>query len=80
MPQPAPGPRSFRSTFGPAPTRFAACRESGIPTLEHALAESTTLCGIPRSQVTVYRHLFVASGSSRCANCRLKAVDVTFRP
>lgn len=69
MPQFGHRLHSFRSGFGLAPTRFAACLETGGSTLEHALADEATLCGIPRRQVTVYRHLFVArrSGGARTA-------------
>lgn len=42
--------------------------------------ESETLCGIPRRQVTVYRHLFVAKRSGTCSDCRVKAVEVSSRP
>ncbi|CAM5674768.1 hypothetical protein SHIRM173S_12257 [Streptomyces hirsutus] len=72
--------RSFRFTFGLASTCFTACRETGAPALEHALADEATLCGIPRRQVTVYRHLFVARRSGRCSDCRAQAVDATARP
>lgn len=71
--------RSFRFALGLAPTRFAACRETGDPALEHALAYEATLCGIPRRQVTVYRHLFVAKWSGTCSGCKVKAVDASSR-
>jgi hypothetical protein len=80
MPQLGHRLRSLRFTFGLAPTRFAACRETAVPALEHALAESETLCGIPGRQVTVYRHLFVAKRSGTCSDCRVKAVDASSRP
>jgi len=79
MPQLGRRLRSFKFTFGLAQTSFAACRETGAPTLEHALADKATLCGIPRGQVTVYRHLFVAKRSGTCSDCRVKAVDVSSR-
>lgn len=80
MPQLGHRLRFFRFALGFAPTGFAACRETGVPALEHALVESATLCGIPRCQVTVYRHLFVAKRCGRCSDCRVKAVDATSRP
>jgi hypothetical protein len=81
MPQLGHRLRSFKFTFGLAPTNFAACLETGGPALEHALAEMTTLCGIPRGQVTVYRHLFNARRSSgRCSDCRVRAVDASSGP
>jgi hypothetical protein len=72
--------RSLRFTFGFASTCFAACVETGEPALEHALADEATLCGIPRRQVMVYRHLFVAKRSGRCSDCRVRAVDATTSP
>ncbi|OBQ53800.1 hypothetical protein A4U61_06650 [Streptomyces sp. H-KF8] len=72
--------RSFGFTFGLAPTCFTACLETDAPTLEHALADDATLCGIPRRQVTAYRHLFVAKRSGRCSDCKVKAVDASSGP
>lgn len=80
MPQLGHRFRSFRFAFGLAPTSFAACLETGGSVLEHALANEATLCGIPRRQVTVYRHLFVAKRSGRCSDCRVRAVDASSRP
>lgn len=74
MPQLGHHLRSFRFAFGLAPTSFAACLETGGSALEHALADKTTLWGIPRHQVMAYRHLFVAKGSRRCSDCRVRAV------
>lgn len=80
MPQLGHRLRTLRFTLGLAPTGFAACRETGGPALEHALADGETLCGIPRRQVTVYRHLFVAKRAGTCSGCRAKAVDAGSRP
>ncbi len=80
MPQLGHRLRSFKFTFGLAPTGFAACRETGAPALVHALADRATLCGIPRRQVTVYRRLFVAKRFRSCSDCRVKAVDAASRP
>jgi ferredoxin len=80
MPQLGRRLRSLRFTFGLAPTGFTACRETGDPVLEHALADRATLCGIPQRQVTAYRHLFVAKRSGRCSACRVKATDATSMP
>ncbi|MFB7776522.1 hypothetical protein [Streptomyces bauhiniae] len=59
---------------------FTACLETGAPALWHALADEETLCGIPRCQVMLYRHLFVAKRSGTCASCRANAVDASSRP
>ncbi|CAM5294783.1 hypothetical protein SHIRM173S_02527 [Streptomyces hirsutus] len=72
--------RSFRFALGLVPTRFAACRGPDGPTLEHALADNATLCGIPQNQVMVYRHLFLARKSGTCSECRVKAVDASSGP
>ncbi|MEU6523001.1 hypothetical protein ABZ892_09155 [Streptomyces sp. NPDC046924] len=79
MPRPGHHLRSLRFTFGFAPTCFTACRETGDPALQHALADEATLCGIPRRRVTVYRCLFVAKRSGRCSDCRVRAVDAMSR-
>ncbi|WP_141665893.1 hypothetical protein [Streptomyces prasinus] len=72
--------RFFRFALGFVPTRFAACGESDGPALEHALADDATLCGIPRHQVTVYRHLFLARKFGNCSECRVKAFEASSRP
>jgi hypothetical protein len=71
---------SFSFASGLAPTTFAACLETDGSVLEHALAGEATLCGIPRRQVTVYRHLFIAKRSGRCSDCRVRAVDASSKP
>lgn len=60
--------------FGLGRTNFAACRETADPALEHALADKATLCGIPRPQVTVYRHLFATRQSGTCSECQVRAI------
>ena len=80
MPQLGHRLRSFKFAFGFAPTSFAACLETDGSSLEHALADEATLCGIPQRQVTVYRHLFVAKRSGRCSDCRMRAVDASSGP
>lgn len=70
--------RSLGIASGFAPTGFAACRETGDPAREHALAGAATLCGIPRRRVTVHRHLFVARGrTGRCPSCAAGAADAS---
>ncbi len=66
MPQLGHRLRSFRFTFGLAPTGFAACQETGTPALEHALADRATLCGIPWNRVTAHRYLFAPKRSGTC--------------
>jgi hypothetical protein len=38
--------------------------------LEHAMGPNGTLCGIPKSDVEVVRHLFMTAGSHACPECR----------
>lgn len=80
MPQLGHRLQSFRFKFGLVPTSFTACLETSGSALEHALADKATLCGIPRRQVTIYRHLFVARRSGRCSDCRARAVNASSGP
>lgn len=38
--------------------------------LEHAMGPNGTLCGIPKSEVEVVRHMFVTAGPHTCEECR----------
>ncbi|TLS46662.1 hypothetical protein FE633_08180 [Streptomyces montanus] len=62
------------------PASFTACRETDAQAAEHALSGNATLCGIPRDQVTVYRHLFSARKAEACPQCRTKAADAPTEP
>ncbi|MFJ9417693.1 hypothetical protein ACIRPT_26495 [Streptomyces sp. NPDC101227] len=60
---------------------FTACRKTDSPALEHAMAAANeTLCGIPRDQVTVYRHLFFPRRRGACGECRERAVGAPTEP
>ncbi len=67
-------------TAARVPASFTACRGTDAPAAEHALAGSATLCGIPRDQVTVYRHLFSARKAEACPECRTRAADAPAEP
>jgi len=41
----------------------------GIAGPEHAVKGAETLCGLPRADVTVVRHLFRADGRTACSSC-----------
>ncbi|WP_191876123.1 hypothetical protein [Streptomyces filipinensis] len=69
-------------TFATArqPARFGAGERSGGPAGEHAMTDSGTLCGIPESHVTRYRHLFTSQGSRACPRCRQEAAAAPLQP
>ncbi|MDI2131906.1 hypothetical protein [Yinghuangia seranimata] len=48
----------------------AAARADADPGAEHGTANGRTLCGIPREQVTVYRHFFFPLRPDACPRCR----------
>ncbi|WP_436790793.1 hypothetical protein [Yinghuangia sp. YIM S10712] len=54
---------------------FAACQATAEPGREHAVNRKAALCGIPRDQVTVYRHHFDGRKPNACADCRAAASD-----
>jgi hypothetical protein len=60
--------------------RFGAVRLTDVPGVDHAAAESGTLCGIPEHQVTRYRHLFEPAAPQACPDCRRRAEAAPTKP
>ncbi|MER6076570.1 hypothetical protein ABT187_49555 [Streptomyces sp. NPDC001817] len=60
--------------------RFGAGRLGGVTGVEHAMAGSGTLCGVPEREVTRYRHLFDPAGPQACPRCREKAEAAPTQP
>ncbi|WP_157857858.1 hypothetical protein [Streptomyces durhamensis] len=62
------------------PARFGAGERRGGPAGEHAMTDSGTLCGIPESHITRYRHLFVSQDPQACPRCRQGAAAAPLQP
>jgi hypothetical protein len=69
---------SFASAREPA--RFSAAVQNGFPDVEHAAGIRATLCGIPKEQVVIYRHLFSTSSTKACPHCREQAAAAPTQP
>ncbi|WKV71880.1 hypothetical protein AW27_010335 [Streptomyces sp. PCS3-D2] len=59
---------------------FGAGELTSVPGVEHAMAESGTLCGIPEHQVTRYMHLFEPAEPQACPECRQRAEAAPTKP
>ncbi|MFD8392643.1 hypothetical protein ACFV2N_26450 [Streptomyces sp. NPDC059680] len=60
--------------------RFGAGEAAGVPGVEHAMADSGTLCGIAEHKVTRYRHLFDLADPQGCPRCRQEAEAAPTQP
>ncbi|MFB7175958.1 hypothetical protein ACFCYM_34905 [Streptomyces sp. NPDC056254] len=59
---------------------FGAGELTSVPGVEHAMAESGTLCGIPEHQATRYMHLFEPAEPQACPACRQRAEAAPTKP
>ncbi|MFG1664969.1 hypothetical protein [Streptomyces sp. Y7] len=59
---------------------FGAGELTNVPGIDHAMAESGTLCGIPEQQVTRYMHLFEPAEAQACLDCRQQAQAAPTKP
>lgn len=72
--------RAWSFTTSREAARFGAVRLTDVPGVDHAAAESGTLCGIPEHQVPRYRHLFEPAEPQACPDCRRRAGAAPTKP
>jgi hypothetical protein len=69
----SPGHQNWSFESAREPARFSAARQPGTSGPEHACGADATLCGIPKQQVVIYRHLFQPAAPRACRQCRDRA-------
>jgi hypothetical protein len=69
----SPGHQNWSFESAREPARFAAALQPGTSGPEHAYEAGASLCGIPKEQIVIYRHLFQAASPRSCRQCRDQA-------